>query len=204
MAFTYTQPYVRVNEVLLGQAAALLIIAALVERQWWAIPLLSIPLAFSHSRGAWAALALGVFSQYVRQPLLIAVLILLGALALTLHPTKSDAIRLHIWFAAFQYLSLLGHGLGSFMSLWYADGGTAVHPINAHNDFLQLAFEFGLGAIPLFAVFGFAVFRHTHPAWPILVAFLFMASFSFPLYNPTTTLVGSVALASILRETIYA
>lgn len=173
------------NALFQGMALALVAIACLCLRLWPAIPFLLPGIYLSQSRGAWIALALGAASWLFPSPRLLAIVILCAVLAFTLSTAPSDVERMYIWQAALSRLAWFGNGSGSFISLWLLTPIDGLrHPDSVHNDALQLIFEFGLGAAPFFAVVAKALYRSSHPLWPVLAAFTFLSFFSFPLFTP--------------------
>ncbi len=176
-----------------------LLIVAMIRIRWYApIPILVLGLYLNPNRGGWVVAGIGLFATWVRQPLAILAVVLAGAFVLTSHLSTSDAWRLAIWYSGWEKLSLFGNGWGSFENIWLIQNGVASHPIHAHNDYLQLAFEFGLYAIPFFCLLAYALSKSSAPDWPILVAFATMAVFAMPSYIPATAALGALALTTIL------
>jgi len=110
-------------------------------------------------------------------------------------------MRLQIWKVTWLNLSLLGHGAGSFEGLIFMSSPTnLLHPEYAHNDFLQLAFEFGLGAAIPVGILLLALRQVSSPEWPILATALFMATFSFPLYMPVTAFIAALCTGRLVSD----
>lgn len=189
------------NSMLHASILALLIIGLVIERDWLFIPALIPGLVLAQSRGAFAALALGLILTRIRSPVLIAIAAATGAFIATLHFNASDADRLNIWHAAWTNLTLFGHGPGSFLGVWIQLTPTAVEvPDYAHNDALQLAFEYGIGAsIPL-SIAGLLLIQYEEREWPVFATFIFLGLFSFPLYSPITSVIGALAAGRITRD----
>jgi hypothetical protein len=179
-----------------GEILALTVVMLIANRLWLFLPAMAPGLWLAHSRGAWAALALGLIATRFRRPLWL----LAGALALgivySVSPSPSDLQRLQIWRGAYRYLTFWGNGFDTFQYLWI--GNPVWHPEYAHNDYLQTVFEFGVWSIIPFSVLAFAVSLRTARDWPVLIAFLFMACFSMPVHMPMTLILGGFALATIL------
>lgn len=184
-----------------GETLALLAILLLSARFWWLCLPLVPGIALAQSRGGLAALALGILAM-ARRPILLLLLALLAAYAFTLSPTQADLERLQIWQASSSLLTWQGNGAGSFLSLWLSKDGLAHQPEFAHNDYLQFAFEYGLGFLPLLALFAVGLAQTTSRHWPALVAFIFMAAFSFPSFTPTVAALGFLTLGQVLRKEI--
>lgn len=188
------------NTMLHGEILALIILGLVIERDWFFIPALIPGLLLSQSRGAFAALALGLILTRLRSPLVLALAAAVGAFFFTLHIGTSDAERLDIWHAAWTLLTPLGHGPGSFLSVMIPIGDIVKVPEYAHNDALQLAFEYGIGAIIPLAVAAFLLARVESQEWPLFATFIFLGLFSFPLYSPITAPLGAMAAGRIARD----
>lgn len=181
------------NSMAQGEILALAILSFLVWRERWYIPLLIPGLILSNSRGALAALGLGLIAHWFRRPLVILIVTLAVTNWFLLHPNLGDLQRLIIWRAAWDNLTFWGNGLGSFWDLYM--GNPAWHPEYVHNDYLQAVFELGIFSVPIFICLALAVvFDRRAQAWPVLIAFLFMGLFSMPIHMPFTAGIGLVAL----------
>ncbi len=187
------------NTVTQGGILALLIVALLTERMYFYVVPLIPGLILAQSRGAWLALMIGVAALFVRRTWLLVPVIVLGAGA-AWFTTSSDALRLKIWLIAWNELSFFGNGVGSFASQIYNDNGTVLYPEFVHNDILQLAYEFGIAALLPTAIFAFALSRTKEQEWPVLMAFVTMGFYSFPLWMPVTAFVGLLVTGRIVRS----
>ncbi len=177
------------SPAVLGSVCALVIVALLVERLWWFIPGVVPAFALAQSRGAIFALLCGVWMVYRSKPIPLILGILAVAFLVTSFPAPGDVVRFQIWWDVTQNLILFGHGPGSFLGYFF--GPTLTHPEYAHNDALQLVFEYGIGALALFAIFAMALTQTNSPEWPVLITFTILSLVSFPLYTPLTALVGA-------------
>lgn len=185
------------NPVHAAQTLAVIGVGLYVRRLYWLIPGLLPGLYLAHSRGGWAALALGVLATHFRQPLWFLVAALAAAVALTLHPSPSDFQRLEIWHAAWINLTFWGNGIGSFWDLYMGSPTQLIHPEYAHNDYLQTLFELGVWSVIPFGVVAWAASRTSARDWPVLISVMFMACFSFPIHMPVIALVAAAALISV-------
>lgn len=188
------------NSMVQGEAITLVVLGLLAHRLWWAIPGLLPGLYLSNSRGAWAALAIGVLAMYVRKPLILASVAAAIFIIATARLGGSDIQRMQIWYAAWANLTFLGNGAGSFLTLWFHTPTSLVHPEYVHNDFLQFVFEYGVGSVLLLAVLGACACCTQAQQWPIYIAFLFMACFSFPFLCPVTAFIGTVCAGRIAAD----
>jgi hypothetical protein len=188
------------NSMYAGEIFALVILGLVIYRVYWLIPALVLALALTHSHAGMIALALGLAAWWYRSLSLIALVSLAVAVIFTYHFRASDAQRLQIWFSAATNLTLFGHGPGSFLSLWYPQGHAILFPEYTHNDFLQLAFEYGLLAIvPIGLLVALGTITEATD-WPIWIAFLFMGLVSFPLYTPILGFIGACAAGRVSRS----
>lgn len=189
-----------VNSVQLGTVLALLVVALASERMWyWALPLLP-GIIVSGSRGAWLALAVGLIGCSVRRVWIFGIVVLAGVVFLSLPLSGSDSERLLIWRAASQNLTLFGWGPGTFFNFLLSRDGVLFYPEYAHNDALQLLFEYGVAALLPFAVFGFALSCTAFREWPVVLAFVVASCYSMPLYMPLASFLALVAVGRILRS----
>jgi hypothetical protein len=69
-----------------------------------------------------------------------------------------------------------------------------------HNDYLQFAFEYGIGAIALLPLLIAATGRVSAILRPVYISFLTLAGFYFPLETPLTAFVGAMVLGNILAR----
>lgn len=190
------------NSTQQGAVLALCVVALAANRLYWFIPALAPGLYLAHSRGAWAALGLGLLANWFRKPLYLAILVLALGLVYSYHLSSSDLQRLVIWHAAWQYYTLWGNGFDTFQYLWI--GQPAWQPLYMHNDYLQAVFEFGVLAVIPFSVVAWALSHTSARDWPTFVTFAFLACFSMPMHMPLALILGLAALASTLTETSHA
>ena len=187
------------NTVAQGSILALLIVALLTERMYFYVVPLIPGLVLAQSRGAWLALMIGVAALFVRRTwiLIPAIMVCAGAMWFA---SPSDALRLKYWLIAWNELSFFGNGVGSFASQIYNDNGRVLYPEFVHNDVLQLAYEFGIAALLPAAIFAFALSRTQSREWPVLMAFVTMSFYSFPLWMPITAFIGTLVAGRIVRS----
>jgi hypothetical protein len=190
-----------VNRDLLGETAALVSVALIANGLYWPLALTLPAIPISNSRTALAALGIALaFILWRRSKLLALGLVLALALAVVVAKPNAKSVneRLAIWTDTATHLTPLGHGAGSFFILYPSFATTDTfhsRPEYAHNDFLELVFEFGIGAAPLFALLALAATSLD----PLLMAFLVIATLGFPLHCPVEGFVGMVALGSVCR-----
>lgn len=188
------------NGIQQGAVLALVIVALASERMWtWVLPL--VPgVVLAQSRGAWVALAVGLIGCGVRRLWVFGVVAVAGAFYLSFVLSDSDMLRMYIWRTAWENLTWLGWGPGVFYTIvlpW--KGAFSLYPEYAHNDVLQLVFEYGIGAMFVFFVLGYALWRTDAKEWPIVLAFVAAGCYSMPLFMPIAAFLALVAVGRILR-----
>lgn len=191
-----------VNSVQHGTVLAIIAVALVSERMWlWMLPLLP-GIALSGSRGATFVLAIGLFGCCVRRVWVLGAAVAVVTAFYTLAPLgPSDLQRMQIWTAAWNNLTWLGWGPGVFFTLLLtAADGKLYYPEYAHNDALQLAFEYGAVAVLPFAIFAFALVCTGAREWPVVLAFVAAGCFSMPMYMPVASFLGFVVVGRVLRE----
>ena len=192
-------PGLYVNSVQQGTTLALIMIALITERMWLWIPPLLPGFLLAHSRGGFIVLLVGLLGCVKRRLWVAGVLGVAGAFYLLLPLSSSDAQRMYIWRTAWDGLRWFGWGSGVFYNVILSFNGTVFFPEYAHNDFLQLAFEYGIGAAFPIAVIGYAAWRTDVNEWPVVLAFCAAACFSMPLFMPVTAFLALVAVGRVLR-----
>lgn len=189
-----------VNSVQQGTTLALIIVALVTERMWlWALPL-TPGILLAQSRGGFVVLLVGLLSHFVRSLWVTTGILAMAVPVYLLHPlSSSDAERMYVWRAAWDGLTWFGWGAGTFYSTVLSRNGLVFFPEYAHNDFLQLAFEYGVGAVLPAIAIGYAAWRTDVKEWPVVLAFCAAACFSMPLFMPIAAFVSLVAVGRILR-----
>jgi hypothetical protein len=198
------------NSTVLGASCALVIIACAKYGLWFYIPGLLPGLYLSHSRGAWAVLGLTFLAQ--RTHVLVALTLLLTAnIAFVFFLNSSDTQRLLLWGVAIREFNLFGHGIGSFGDFYYFNTNPNLYLHSeglfrtefAHNDYIQLWFELGIGALPIFAIYAFTLCQTKAESWPIFFTFAVLGAFYFPIYSPLTAFIGCFAAGNIIANWTY-
>lgn len=186
------------NGIAAGAASVAVLVALATERQWlWLIPMLP-GLLLSQSRGAIASAAFGIVLTFHRRAWLI-LLPLTAAFAITLYPGASDIQRFTIWAAAIQHLDLWGQGAGSFLSMLITGPYGLQHPEYAHNDYIQLVFEFGLGSLFL-APLAVPYAQYWHQSFPVVATILLLALVAMPLHIPVAAFTLAVVSGRLYRD----
>jgi O-antigen ligase len=184
-----------INPNFMAEVACLVLVALVAERLWLYVPLVLPAALLPQARGALLGLICALV-LWTRNRLVmgLAVAGLIGGVLWTFqggHRIASVQERFAIWRDAAEQLRPFGNGIGSFYLLYPASAKRTdtLHqrPDHAHNDYLEAAFELGIGAGLLFAVWGFALaLGRDRTAALVLTAFLVMAVFGFPLHMPAS------------------
>jgi hypothetical protein len=186
------------NATVLAANCTLVLIALISHRLWlWTLPLLPA-LYFANSRGAFLVLVAVYIARQFHWLVSFTGLALASILFLTaVSPGSSDYVRLSVWGVALNHLSLLGHGIGSFNAVYYIKNGVITHPEFVHNDYIQLWFELGIGAIAVYAIYVICLLHRQSLYWPTFLAFAIFGLFWFPLYAPISAFIGCLCAGRI-------
>jgi len=198
-----------VNKNVGAEAAMLILIGAVGYRVRWAL-LATLPtILLSNAKGALiAAIVVAVWALrgwqrwvafYVLATIAAAVFFLAGMQGVWVSSLRP---RIDLWLDMLGHLSFLGSGAGSFYTArtyLLTNVGAKEFFDFAHNDVLQLVFEFGIGAVPLIILAALA-FRGTQcrVAQAVLLAFAVEGCFGFPFHVPVTS-----ALALLCAGHVY-
>jgi hypothetical protein len=195
----FRYPGLLFNTALAGIVLGLVIVALVTERLWWYIPPLAIGLVLSGSRGGIIVATLGICAVYSR--FLAFTALIAGSLAFIIHLDPADAQRLQIWGVTLNALIPFGYGIGSFGDLYYGYAAkmALIRPEYAHNDPLQLVYEFGIFAIVPIGTFILALVVSGRN-FPVLFAWCAASLFFFPLYTPITAFIGCVLAGVSIRD----
>lgn len=184
----------------MAEGAALVLVAAVAERLWWAVPVVLPALTLPGARGAILGVAAGLGAYLWRRFPASAIMVGLGgALAVIVLAKPGMAERLDIWAVAVANLDWLGHGIGSFWATpvhAYADGV----PTHAHNEFIELASDLGPLGVALFAGFAWELRGAIDTARIVLIALAVEAVFAFPTHMPLTLALGAVCAGFAVRD----
>jgi hypothetical protein len=190
-----------VNPNYFGETAALISVAILTSGIWW--PLLwTVPsILLSGSRTGLLAFVVIAMAWSVNRYISILLIVFMASFAF-LKPLDTFGYRWEIWKSAFSGLTFLGRGVGS-----YAITSPVFSPFHSelmpnreetpHNDFLFLAYEYGLGAALLLPVLAVGLFGPLSPERSVFLAFCIIACFNFPLSIPAEGFLGAFAMGRL-------
>lgn len=187
-----------VNSNAMGEIAGLVLVAIVAQRLWWLIPGILPAFLLSQCRGAFVAVAgAGMIWLWNRSRWAVAALIPLGLAAVTAFGSAGSIHdRLTLWTDILPHLTIMGHGLGSFFTMYptYSSFDTLIQrPEHLHNDWLEYAFETG--------VIGIAALLCC--VWCsrsiVLCALGIEAMFGFPLHMAATAVLGGLIAGHAVR-----
>jgi hypothetical protein len=188
------------NPLILGEGCALTILLCLSYRLWWLAALLIPGLALAQSRAAFLALAVGLTLQYCRpQRGLWSLSCPLTWAALVTHDTADD-FRWLVWKVLYHFLTFWGYGPGSIEAVLIRFQGNFYAPAYAHNEFLDLAYQYGVGATPAALLLLIPGTNASRAEWPCYIAFLVICAFSFPFHCPPLAFLGMVVAGCLCRD----
>jgi hypothetical protein len=198
------------NRDMLAETAAMVLVGCIGYRLWWAIPgLLPSLLITPMARAALIATGIaGLVWGWYRYPKLIKLLALLSffvVLILINARPKGVLERWDVWTDAVKGLTLVGHGLGSFQTLFpflthHFDGIDVVvdHP---HNDLLEIWFETGfVGFTFALAWIAITLGSADNVSRGILTVFFAVGMFAFPIHVPTALFLAALAAGHAARR----
>jgi hypothetical protein len=184
--------WLAINPNILGAALAIGFAAALTYEVWLFAAFTGGAVIFTQSRtaiiAAGAALLIWLWREYKFIALLL--VISLGALLITSSQGRSTSLynRLGIWQDTLAHLTFWGSGLGSFASAyvsWPMHTNMLLEtPVHAYNDYLELIFELGIGAIPFWLMLILLTDKSDIESNLILLTFGILSLSFFPLYIP--------------------
>ncbi len=196
-----------VNSNAFAEVSALILVLLLIHRLWWMLPL-TIPGLLIGSRGVIIALLgtslLWIWSRSkIAGGLLVATLGALTAYSVTTFHDYSISERVGMWRDTFDGVTLWGRGIGSFEYLYpyfsHSMDSLIRRPQYAHNDLLQLAFECGIGLIPLLiGVILLLRVKDNHRY--AIVCFGIIGLFGFPLHIPAEAFLFACCAGALARR----
>lgn len=188
------------NSSLFGVILGLVLVGLATHRLWWYMPPMALGLILSGSRGGFFIAAVGLVARF-GSPVLAAGVFACAGIAFLSVIDLADSQRLQIWGVTLPALNFFGHGAGSFLDLYYVRNTkvSLIHPEFVHNDFLQLVYEYGIGTLFLIAIPALALAGRSAER-PVLIAWLALSTFYFPLYAPIPAFIGFVVAGHCLRD----
>lgn len=194
------------NRNYMAEAAAICLVAAVGYRMWWAIPGTALALSLPMSRGAFAAVGVAALVTMWRSSraaalvsLALCVVAGIGASQFVggFNGVASVGIRFAIWKTALENLTFFGHGIGSFQAMYVLLSDYAIipsgRPENAHNEFINTAFEVGVpGLVCACAIFMAAWSGTLQTERGMLGAAAALCAFGFPIHLPAAGFLAAI------------
>jgi len=204
-----------INKNLLAEAAALLFVAMVYLRLWWCTVPLALLLLLTQERAAAVGLILALIvfmaprlKLLPRKALIMSMTMIIGLgmlIALSTYHRANQMTRLDtsskerlvIWQDTVDGLTVLGRGIGSYYVAFPQKATRlateTMRPEFAHSEPLHFVFELGLGSL-LLAALGCYVLRGAHHELErlIMVTFLGISFFAFPLHMPVTAFIAAL------------
>jgi len=195
-----------VNGNYMAEAAALLLIVAVIEG-WWESWFALVPaLLLPHARGAIVAFVLAMVLYLRKQAYLavpLAFLLICALIGFVYRMDASSSERLQIWQSTWNGLTIFGHGFGSFWSTYPAYDlrpGAIMNPEFAHNEFLHVAFELGIPGLLCLLAFMVSLVGPLTTDRIVLIALAVESFFAFPLHLPATAAIAFLVSGHALRD----
>lgn len=119
---------------------------------------------------------------------------------------ESFGERWDIWRATVGGFSWFGNGAGSYRGLFphfaHDLDTMSTWPLHAHNDLLELVFEYGIfAAVPV--ALGIRCLISESPMRYVVGAFAIFGLVGFPLYMPATCMLAGLAVGACLRCRVH-
>lgn len=202
------------NRNFLAEAALLVAIPAIWSRNILAVGLCGPALLFTGSRGAIVAATVGGFCALWRShrtaAIVLAASAAVGVIALSGSISKQHSMenRLAIWQDTIDGLTWTGRGVGSFYATFpehatrsLVVGPSLIRSEHAHNDYLEIAYEFGPAGLALIMAFVVMVLSQAIDEWSLVfLAFACICTFDYALHNACTAVLGMVAAGELCRR----
>lgn len=193
------------NPDIMGEVACLISIYLIIEGMWWPLVGVLPCLAMSESRVALCAftatLAIFLWRRLRWYGLAITTItfLVLGTGLWLSNKTLSLSLtpRIALWEDTLDGLTLWGRGPGSFMityPIFAARTDTMdTRPENAHNDYLELWYQYGPGSLIIVPVLATAIFSGSAEGFVVL-GFALIALLSFPAAMSVEGFIGAYCM----------
>lgn len=184
-----------VNSNIFAETSGMLLTLIMIYKLWWFIPV-TMPGLLVSSRAV--ILGLGVtflvWAWSKSKILAISCAVFAGLTVAHVDRFGSILLRFDVWKDTISGFTISGHGIGSFeyLFLLYSHiDDNSIRFFNPHNDILQLIFELGAGAIPLFMAVAILLKVNDAHKYP-LTFFIIIGLFGFPLSKPVTAFMAAI------------
>lgn len=191
------------NRDLSAEAALLVAIPLVAQSRWKMLPLVLPSLLLPQSRAVlFVGAGLILLAGWRRIPIWAMIGIVAAILAVFIGVTAlkhihSDLSRLALWSDTWRGVTWIGHGAGQFYSAFPATNWsfTGSRPEHAHNDWLEILYEYGpLGLVLALAFAAYIAGCNYDRRWQwTWIALCGLCLVSFSLHNAATAVLGFVA-----------
>lgn len=199
------------NKTLLVQAAAVVFVALVAYRRFGLALLIAPCFVLQGERSPFVAICVaGAVWLWDRSRVAaLALGLLIGGAAIGTayvdpgFASRSDQ-RTDIWHDTVDGMRAFGNGAGAFYLLYPAHSTRhdmlATRPVHAENDFLEFAYDYGIGVLPLAGLIVLAFGGARRPEHYALAAFLVCAAFNFASFNSTTAALAALSCGALYRD----
>lgn len=189
------------NPNIYSEVCAVILVSLISFRLYYWIPVTLPGLILVHSRASLIVLGLGIVIltklRMILIPIFIICLTYLYFTNFSFNNISSIKERFDLWADTFRGLSFFGNGIGSFEILYPLNAiniDTSLYrPRYAHNDLLQLVFEFGIGIILLLPIF----WKVIKSGNVILYSIGILSLLTFPFHIPMLAFIGCLVAGYI-------
>lgn len=202
------------NRNFLAEAALLIVIPSIWSRSFYRGGLCAPSLALTDSRSAVISAGIVALTAIWRRSALVSVsiacIVVLGVVWASGSISKQHSMenRLAIWQDTADGLTWTGRGVGSFYATFpeHATRSLKVGPAlirteHAHNDWLEIAYEFGLVGLALALLFAWRVIQGPVNEWSLVfLAFCVESCFDYALWNAGTAILGALAAGAVFHR----
>ena len=198
-----------INHNVFCETSIIMFVALIVLKMYWWVPVTIPGIIFVQSRAAMLALIVSAFAWLFNRNRIFALLLIPPfVLAITAYyfnyrfDLSSVDERFAIWNDTIRGLTLFGHGVGSYEITFPAFAKdldiNIVRPAQAHNDLLQLIYEFGIGVILLIPL-AWNILKIKCDEKIILYCIGIISIFNFPMHIPITAFIACLVAGYITR-----
>lgn len=187
------------NQNVLAESAAVLLIAMAYTRQWFLAALLLAIVIMAREKASFVGLAIATIVYLFYRMRMTAYALMFACAVFTgmMISTGSAIDRLDIWQDTLRGVTFFGNGIGSFYAVFPAE---AVHtnvievrPEQAHNEYLHALFELGVPGLALCLALACQALRGSLELERLMLVFILAVSiFAFPLHMPFTAFVAAL------------
>lgn len=187
-----------VNKNVFAESGLVVFAAGLGMRKPWMWAIGVAVIALGGSKAVYGAAAIVVaMAMWKRAPRASGAILSITAIAAVGYfslGVLSASSRLYLWALAVPDVTVMGHGLGSFI-------GAYPKFEHVHNEYLQLAFETGVLGLGLAALIAYLWGPASDaPEQLVLTGMLSVAFLAFPLHLPLTACAFAMALGCAARR----